>query len=42
MLDFLLGYCSEEEYLHKLKLEHGWELSVEEIREDYQRGILRG
>jgi putative hydrolase of the HAD superfamily len=32
MLDFLLGYCSEEEYLQKLKLEHGWELSVEEIK----------
>jgi putative hydrolase of the HAD superfamily len=32
MLDFLLGYCSEEEYLQKLKLEHCWELGVEEIK----------
>jgi putative hydrolase of the HAD superfamily len=43
MLDFLLGYCSEEEYLQKLKREHGWELSVEEmkkiIREHFKQVI---
>jgi FMN phosphatase YigB (HAD superfamily) len=43
MLDFLLGYCSEEEYLQKLKAEHGWELSVEEIkkiiREHFKKAI---
>jgi putative hydrolase of the HAD superfamily len=43
MLDFLLGYCSEEEYLQKLKLEYRWELSVDElkriIREHFKKVI---
>ncbi len=32
MLDFLLGYCSEEEYLGQVKAEHGWEPSVDQIK----------
>ena len=32
MLDFLLGYCSEEEYLGRVKHDYGWELSIDQIK----------
>ncbi len=32
MLDFLLGYCSEEEYLERVKREYGWEPDIDQIK----------
>lgn len=32
MLDFLLGYCSEDEYLIKLKLAYGWEPGIGQLK----------
>ncbi len=32
MLNFLLGYCSEEEYLGRVKRAHGWEPDVDQIK----------
>ncbi len=32
MLDFLLGYCSEEAYLGRVKLDYGWEPDVDQIK----------
>ncbi len=32
MLDFLLGYCSEEEYLGRVKRDYGWEPDVDQIK----------
>jgi HAD superfamily hydrolase (TIGR01509 family) len=32
MLDFLLGYCSEEEYLGRVKHAYGWEPDVDQIK----------
>lgn len=32
MLDFLLGYCSEDEYLSNLKQAYGWEPSIEQLK----------
>ena len=32
MLDFLLGYCSEEEYLGRVKRDYGWEPDIDQIK----------
>jgi FMN phosphatase YigB (HAD superfamily) len=32
MLDFLLGYCSEEEYLGRVKRDYGWALEIDQIK----------
>ena len=32
MLDFLLGYCSEEEYLGRVKRAYGWEPSIDQVK----------
>jgi FMN phosphatase YigB (HAD superfamily) len=32
MQDFLLGWCSEEEYLTKVKIAHAWPLAIAEIQ----------
>ncbi len=32
MLNFLLGYCSEEEYLGRVKAEHSWEPEVDAVQ----------
>jgi HAD superfamily hydrolase (TIGR01509 family) len=32
MLDFLLGYCSEEEYLGQVKRDYGWEPDIGQIK----------
>jgi HAD superfamily hydrolase (TIGR01509 family) len=32
MLDFLLGICTEDEYLARLKLAYGWEPSIEQVK----------
>jgi FMN phosphatase YigB (HAD superfamily) len=32
MLDFLLGYCSEEEYLGRVKHDYGWEPDIDQIK----------
>ena len=32
MLDFLLGYCSEEEYLGRVKRAYGWEPSIYQVK----------
>jgi glucose-1-phosphatase len=32
MLDFLLGYCSEEEYLGRVRRAYGWEPDVDQIK----------
>jgi HAD superfamily hydrolase (TIGR01509 family) len=32
MRDFLLGWCSEEEYLTRVRAAHAWPLSIDEIR----------
>jgi HAD superfamily hydrolase (TIGR01509 family) len=32
MLDFLLGYCSEEEYLGRVKRDYGWKPDIDQIK----------
>jgi HAD superfamily hydrolase (TIGR01509 family) len=32
MLDFLLGYCSEEEYLGRVKRDYGWKPDIGQIK----------
>jgi FMN phosphatase YigB (HAD superfamily) len=32
MLDFLLGYCSEEEYLGRVKRDYGWAVEIDQIK----------
>jgi FMN phosphatase YigB (HAD superfamily) len=32
MLDFLLGYCGEEEYLGRVKRDYGWEPGIDQIK----------
>ncbi len=32
MRDFLLGYCSEDEYLQQLKQSFGWEPSIDQLK----------
>jgi len=32
MLDFLLGYCSEEEYLWRVRRDYGWKPGIDQIK----------
>jgi FMN phosphatase YigB (HAD superfamily) len=43
MLDFLLGHCTEDEYLAEIKAMHGWDADIQDIkpilREHFKQAI---